>query len=94
MRSKIINIVRKLNNTFAGPGKMKTLRHSACPRMKKTFYEWFLKQRGKTRPVTDLIIQEKAKMFHREYKEFNYFNASSGWLQKFKKHFWYRLLNM
>ena len=41
---------------------------------------------------TGLILQEKAKMLYREYKISNSLNASSGWLQKFKKRFGIRYL--
>ncbi|XP_030759600.1 jerky protein homolog-like [Sitophilus oryzae] len=94
IRNRRVNILKKINNTFNGPGKMKTLRHSECPRMEKALYKWFLKQREKNLPVTGLMIQEKAKLLHNEYKESSPFHASSGWLQKYKRRFGIRYLKI
>lgn len=87
-------ILKRVNSTFTGPGKMKTLRHSECPRMEQALYKWFLKMREKNLPVTGLMIQEKAKLLHSKYKESPSFNASSGWLQKYKKRFGIRYLTI
>ncbi|XP_030753965.1 jerky protein homolog [Sitophilus oryzae] len=95
IRNRRVNILKRINNTFNVPGKMKTcLRHSECPRMEKALYKWFLKQREKNLPVTGLMIQEKAKLLHNEYKESSSFHASSGWLQKYKKRFGIRYLKI
>lgn len=94
IRNRKDNILKKISNTFGGPGKIKTLRSSECPRMEKALYKWFLKQREKHIPVTALMIQEKAKSLHNVYKETPSFYASSGWLQRYKKRFGIRYLKI
>lgn len=94
IRSRRVNILNRVHNTFNGPGKMKTLRHAECPRMEKALYKWFLKRREKNLPVTGLMMQEKAKLLHNEYKESASFHASSGWLQKYKRRFGIRYLKI
>ncbi|XP_050293901.1 jerky protein homolog-like [Anthonomus grandis grandis] len=62
--------------------------------MEKALYKWFLKTRERNFPVTGLMIQEKAKLLHSQYKESPSVNASSGWMQKYKKRFGIRFLTI
>lgn len=70
----------------SGPGKRMTIKTAEYPRMEKALYSWFLKMRSKHVPVSTDLIREKAKSIHNKIKEGSgLFNASKGWVQKFKK---------
>ncbi|XP_066254651.1 jerky protein homolog-like [Euwallacea similis] len=64
------------------------------PRMEKKLYEWFCKQRFRNLPVTSELLKIKAKSLHGILKEKEHFNASDGWLQKFKRRFGIRFLKI
>ncbi|KAJ8966277.1 hypothetical protein NQ314_003645 [Rhamnusium bicolor] len=62
-----------------------TLRKAENPKMESAPYKWFLKQRERNLPVTGEMIKQKALDFYTKLKIGNEnFNASDGWLQKFK----------
>ncbi|XP_037827591.1 jerky protein homolog-like isoform X2 [Lucilia sericata] len=63
--------------------------------MEKTLYRWFLRMRDRNWPVSGLMLKEKAKELHSQLKENESgFNASDGWLQRFKKRYGVRLLKV
>lgn len=79
-------ITKCVNNTFCGPGKRKTLHTSELPIMEQNLYKWFIHMRNKNLPVSELILKAKAVEIHSKINENGRdFNASDGWLQKFKK---------
>lgn len=86
INKKSEKILKCVNDTkFSGPDKRKTLRSSKLPKMENALHCWFLQQRNKNYPVSGLMIKEKAKILHSKIKENrSEFNASDGWLQRFK----------
>ncbi|XP_050322584.1 LOW QUALITY PROTEIN: jerky protein homolog-like [Bactrocera neohumeralis] len=63
--------------------------------MEKSLYLWFIRMRGRNCPVSGLMLKEKAKELHSLLKENSTgFNASDGWLQRFKKRYGVRLLKV
>lgn len=74
--------------------KIKKMRQSAVPNMEKALYAWFLNERKRHNIVTNEILCEKAKLLHESLDNNVRFNASIGWLQKFKKRHNIRLLKI
>lgn len=66
------------------PSKKRTLRRPENPKMERKLYKWFLNLRKHNVPVTGDMIKHMASKLHEEFKETNNFNASDGWLQRFK----------
>ena len=63
--------------------------------MEDALFTWFLQQRRLHVPVSGEMICEKARIFHRQITNSNIgFNASRGWLDKFKKRHGIRRLKM
>lgn len=88
-------ILKCVNNTFSGPGKRKTLRSSELPKMEKALYRWFLEQREKNYPINGLMIKAKALSLHSQIKENqSSFNASEGWMQRFKTRYGVRFIKI
>lgn len=77
-----------------GKIKRKTLRKGEMPLVEAKLYHWFNQQRLKNLPITSELIKAKAKYFNDQLKEKSSFNASDGWLQKFKRRFGIRLLKI
>ena len=49
-------------------------------------YEWFIFQRSKNIPISESILQEKAREISNSLGDhFGPFKASNGWLEKFRK---------
>jgi hypothetical protein len=72
--------------------KKRTLRKAEFPKMEGGLYRWFLKQSEKNVPITADILTQKELFFHEKFNQgVGNFNASYGWLQRFKKRFdfWY-----
>lgn len=89
------NILKSVSTTFCGHGKRLTMKKAELPLMEKKLYQWFLKQRRKNLPVTGDIIKAKAKNLHEILKENNLgFQASDGWLTRFKKRYGIRFLKI
>lgn len=93
-RNRKDEILKKISNTLGGPGKIKTLRSSECPKMGKALYKWFLKHRETQIPATVLMISENAHSLHNAHKETPSINATSGWLPRYKKRFGIRYLKL
>lgn len=75
--------------------KKRTLRKAEFPKMERALYRWFLKQREKNVPITADILRQKALFFHEKFNQgMGNFNASYGWLQRFKKRFDFRYLKI
>ena len=89
-------ILGAVASTFNGPGKRKTLKGSVLPNMEKHLYKWFLEQRHRNSPINGTILKEKAKHLFGKYEgaSARSFNASDGWLQRFRKRFGIRLLKI
>lgn len=89
------NILKFISLTERGPGERKTLKKSENPVLEDALFTWFLQQRRLHVPVSGEMICEKARIFHRQITKSNTgFNASRGWLDKFKKRHGIRRLKM
>lgn len=87
-------ISQRVAKTFAGPGKLKTLKSSTFPKMERALYKWFIKLREQNIPVSGIMLQEKAKILQKKIDETSTFVASSGWLNRFKQRYGIRLLKI
>lgn len=93
IKNKKLKITEVVSNTLA-PSKKCTLRTAEFPKMEKKLYKWFLKQREKNLPITADIIKQKALILHQKMNINIKFNASQGWLQRFKTRYGIRLLKI
>lgn len=64
------------------------------PEMELQLYQWFLKQREKHVPINGELLKSRALMLHNKLYVEKSFNASEGWLSKFKKRHGIRLLTI
>lgn len=87
-KQKIVEHTKKLKS---GPGKRKTLRVSDCPMMENALYTWFMQERSKHSPIPGKILKAKPFEFYLKKDDFR---ASVEWLDKFKKLFGIRSLNV
>lgn len=68
------------------------IRRTRYPKMEKAVYEWYLEQKVHKTIITGTMLRVKARYFYRKFYENGAgFNASPGWMEKFKKHFGIRL---
>jgi hypothetical protein len=73
----------------------KTLKKSDFEKVNEALFMWFTQQREKGMPLTGPLLQEKAKMLAELLgDEGRDFCASSGWLDRFKKRYGIRQLNL
>lgn len=95
IKKKTRQIRKRVQNTMYGAKNRKTLHASEFPTMEKKLFKWFIDMRNKKFPVSGLMLKTKALDIHQKIKENNHnFNASDGWLQKFKKRYGVRLLKI
>lgn len=85
------NIVSNLEITNNGSKNRMSLRKGEYARMERRLYEWFLRQRKKFVPVNGVTLKSKATEIQRKLHVGD-FNASDGWLAKFKRRYGIRLL--
>lgn len=78
-------IISHVSSTESGPGQRKTLKSCQNPDVESAVFTWFLQQRAQHIPLSGEIICEKAKWFYSQITGRHDFQASSGWLEKFKK---------
>lgn len=96
IKKKRNEILKVITNSFENSNK-KTLHKSEYPELEDKVFEWFFKQRERNCTINGQIIKEKAlSEFQRMYpdKEINSFNASNGWLQKFRKRYGIRSIKV
>lgn len=101
-KSSVYRIIKQENSlkkfvrtTECGPGKRCTLKKAEYPRMEKMLYKWFVKQRGKNVPISAEILRSKAShLYSKIYQTNSGFNASEGWLKKFKRRHGIRFLKI
>lgn len=90
-RERILEFTEQANipNT-----KIKRLTNVSVPETEKALYIWFLNERAMQNPVSDNMLQLKGLEFHKELNSNIPFEASAGWIQKFKKRHGIRLLKV
>lgn len=62
----------------------KTMKKSSLSDMESALFEWFKQKRTEGIPISGPIVCEKATWFHETLKIEQTFNASQGWLFRFK----------
>lgn len=71
----------------------KTLKAGEFPQVDDSLYLWFLQERNRHTPISGEILKGKARFFYRNIMNTDDFQASEGWLDKFKRRFGIRLLS-
>lgn len=71
----------------------KTLKTGEFPQVEDSLYFWFLQERNRHTPISGEILKGKARFFYRKIMNKDDFQASEGWLDKFKRRFGIRLLS-
>lgn len=73
--------------------KRQTLKFGENPKVDESLYAWFLQERDRHTPISGEILKEKARDFYRKITKKDDFQASEGWLHKFKQRYGIRLLS-
>ena len=81
----ILNKIKRVKENFRDMKSMKTLSKVWESPFEKSLYMWFVQKRNLNQPVPTILLQDKAKQFHRHFYGETNFTTSDGWLQKFKK---------
>ena len=69
-----------------GNAKTKRMKPDTYEQVNKAVLKWFTRIRAENVPVSGILIKEKALYFAKEMN-FEKFQASDGWLDKWKKRF-------
>lgn len=96
IKKKRHEILEAVSNTFESARK-KTLHKPEYVDLGQCLFEWFLNQRQRNCAVSGPMLKSRAKAeFQRLYpdKSSDAFNASDGWLSKFKKRHGIRYLKI
>lgn len=73
----------------------KCMRKSEYEKTSEALFLWFSQQRQKGSPISGPMLQHKALLFRKEFKEGeDDFSASVGWLQRWKSRYGVRQLEM
>jgi hypothetical protein len=73
------------SDSSSGMKKRKTMKKSTYDELDKAMVQWFSQQRAQGNPINGLICAEKAKFFFEALGLEGNFDASSGWLTRFKQ---------
>lgn len=87
IKSKRSEILAAVSNTCQEV-KKKTLHKEEYPQLEEKLYEWFQKQRDRNCPINGPLLKAKAKDIFKTLfpeKDEKAFEASEGWLWKFKR---------
>lgn len=63
----------------------KSLKGSTFQQLDEALSKWFLQKRSEGVPISGPMCAKQAEIFHKRLKIKEPFNASSGWLHRFKK---------
>lgn len=91
-QTKITKVVRECLKP--NKSQKRTLKKAENPKMESALYKWFQMQREKNLPVSGEMLKHKALHFYEKFGKGEKFNASDGWLQKFKWRYGIRLLKI
>ncbi|XP_030767450.1 jerky protein homolog-like [Sitophilus oryzae] len=80
-RVKIRNFVAR---SYTDIGQRKVMKKPENPDVEEALYTWFLQQRKNHIPVSSEVLRTKARFFYECITGKTNFQASSGWLDKFK----------
>lgn len=88
------NLETYVSSSYQIPKKVLRMKRSKFPEVERTLYSWFLQQRNLKNPVSNGILQLKAKEINAEMGLNNNFLCSDGWLSRFKKRHGIRILTI
>jgi transposase-like protein len=78
-----------------GLKERKTMKKCEYEKVSEALFLWFTQQRENGVPITGPLLQEKALFFHKEFNEGDSdFTASIGWIDRWKKRYGVRQLNI
>lgn len=72
----------------------KSMKCGAYKQINEILFMWFTQQRSKGVPISGPILQEKALFISRQFPDADRFTASAGWLDRWKKRYGVRQLNV
>ena len=73
----------------------KSMKKCEYEKVSEALYLWFVQKRGDSVPISGPMLQQKALKFREEFKEGDpNFTASVGWLDRWKKRYRVRHLNI
>lgn len=81
--SKIIDYSSRLCENDGNLSR-KIMKESTNPGMDQAVFKWFVQKRSTGQPISGSLLREKAKSIHELSNCVTHFQASSGWLQRFK----------
>lgn len=81
-RAELLSFSSKSENSLK---KRKTMKNSMYEDLDKAVLEWFSQQRAQGTPISGPIIAHQAKIFFQQLGYEGEFDASSGWLTRFKE---------
>lgn len=90
---KIITFTRDCDDESA-LSKRKSMKSSTYKDLDSALLKWFTQKRAEGIPISGVMCSEKAKFFHESLGIEGDFNASSGWLTRFKRRHGIRQLNV
>lgn len=82
------------SDTFNASSSRKTLKPSSMKELDQAVYKWFTQKRSEGQPISGPMLLEKALWFHQQLNIQEQFNASQGWLQRFKSRHGVRQLDI
>ncbi|XP_037823997.1 jerky protein homolog-like [Lucilia sericata] len=85
------NLLKNAETTNFWSKNRKAIKQGEFPIMENRLFSWFQRQRRCHNPITGAILQFKAKEIHKKLYGGD-FNASHGWLTRFKNRYGIRLL--
>ncbi|XP_046397787.1 jerky protein homolog-like [Ischnura elegans] len=68
----------------AGPSNRKTMNSASYEELDAAMLQWFTQRRAEGTPLSGPVVTDKAKFFYKQLGFEGEFNASSGWLTRFK----------
>lgn len=90
---KIFNFVSTSNSSKAFK-KKKSMKTSTWEDLDRALLQWFNQERSVGTPINGVILGEKAKFFHDQLGLEGEFNASGGWLWRFKNRYGIREISI
>lgn len=81
---KLQNFITQ-SDSFKNISARKSLKGSTFQQLDEALSKWFLQKRSEGVPISGPMCAKQAEIFHEHLKIKEPFNASSGWLHRFKK---------
>ncbi|XP_045473872.1 jerky protein homolog-like [Harmonia axyridis] len=92
-KDKLLHFASR-SDSLKGTMSRKTTKKPNFEELDNAVYEWFQQKRVEGHPISGPLLLDKAKWFHTEMKIEKPFQASQGWLLRFKKRHGIRQLDI